>query len=115
MDNGYYRLFFKQIFARSMTNKRGGTIRTTFENIMNANKTVPHIIQGDGEFQEGVFRNSFIANNIRLIMSPYTPTSNGKVERANREVRKVIRAGFVRNNNFVLSAKSRKLYFECSK
>jgi len=97
--------FSNKIFGRSMTNKRGGTLRTTFENIMNANNTVPHIIQGDGEFQQGAFRQCCDANNIRLIKtSPYTPTSNGKVERANREVRKVIRAGFVRNNNFVWSA-----------
>ena len=88
-----------------MTNKRGGTLRTTFETIMNVNNTVPHIIQVDREFQQGAFRDCCTANNIRLIKtSPYTPTSNGKVERANREVRKVIRAGFVRNNNFVWSA-----------
>jgi transposase InsO family protein len=97
--------FSNKIFARSMTNKRGGTLRTTFETIMNVNNTVPHIIQGDGEFHQGAFRDCCAANDIRLIKtSPYTPTSNGKVERANREVRKVIRAGFVRNNNFVWSA-----------
>jgi len=110
-QNGHFKwimviidYFSGKVFARSMTNKRGATLRTTFETIMNVNNTVPHIIQGDGEFSQGAFRESCIANNIRLIRtSPYTPTSNGKVERANREVRKVIKAGFVRNNNFVWS------------
>ena len=96
--------FSNKIFARSMTNKRGATLRTTFETIMNVNNTIPHIIQGDGEFSQGAFRQSCITNNITLIKtSPHTPTSNGKIERANREVRKIIRAGFVRNNNFVWS------------
>jgi transposase InsO family protein len=93
--------FSGKIFARGMTNKRGATMRTTFEAIMNANNTVPHIIQGDGEFSQGEFRASCVANGIRMIKTnPYSPTSNGKIERANREIRKLIRAGFVRNNNF---------------
>jgi hypothetical protein len=59
--------FSNKIFARSMTNKRGATLRTTFETIMNVNNTIPHIIQGDGEFSQGAFRQSCITNNITLI------------------------------------------------
>ena len=89
------------IMARSMTNKRGATMRTNFEAIMTANNTTPHIVQADGEFSKGEFRESCIANGIQLIKTnPYTPTSNGMVERANREIRKVIRSAFLRNNNF---------------
>jgi len=110
-QNGHFKwimviidYFSGKVFARSMTNKRGATLRTTFETIMNVNNTVPHIIQGDGEFSQSAFRQSCTANNITLIKtSSHTPTSNGKIERANREVRKVIRAGFGRNNNFVWS------------
>jgi len=93
--------FSGKVFARGMRNKTGATMRTNFEAIMTANHTVPHIVQGDGEFSQGEFLASCIAHDITMIpTNPYSPTSNGMVERANREVRKLIRAGFVRNNNF---------------
>ena len=93
--------FSGKIFARGMRNKRGATMRTTFEAIMNANHTVPHEIQGDGEFSQGGFRDACDGNGIRVIKTnPYSPTSNGLIERKNKEIRKLIRAGFVRNNNF---------------
>jgi hypothetical protein len=94
--------FSGKIFARGMTNKRLPTVWTNFQNIMNLNNTSPHIVQADGEFNHNPFLANAHANGIRFIpTNPYSPTSNGMVERANREIRKIIRAGFVRNNNFV--------------
>ena len=93
--------FSGYIMARSMTNKRMPTVRTNMEAMFNANNTFPSKIQCDGEFDNNEIREMCNANGIQFIKtSPYTPTSNGMVERANREVRKVIRSGFVRNNSF---------------
>ena len=93
--------FSGKIFARGMTNKRLPTVWTNFQNIMNMNNTVPHILQADGEFNQGVFLANAQANGIRFIpTNVYTPTSNGMVENANKQIRRIIRAGFVRNNNF---------------
>jgi hypothetical protein len=83
-----------------MTNKRLPTVWTNFQNIMNMNNTVPHILQADGEFNQGVFLANAQANGIRFIpTNVYTPTSKA-VENANKQIRRIIRAGFVRNNNF---------------
>ena len=92
--------FSGKIFARGMRNKLGQTLRTNFENIMTANNTTPHEVQGDGEFSQGQFLASCVAHGIRNIKTnPHSPTSNGMVERANKEIRKMLRSGFVRNNN----------------
>lgn len=97
--------FSGKVFARSITNKRNSVANPTLSNAINdicvneAN-TFPHIIQGDGEFSAGAFRDWCNANNVELIRTTsYTPTSNGKIERVNREVRKKIKAGFIRNND----------------
>ena len=69
---------------------------------MNEAHTFPHIIQVDNEFSAGSFRTWCNNNNIRLIAtSPYTPNSNGKVERMNQEIRRKIKAGLIRNNDYV--------------
>ena len=68
----------------------------------NNNNRVPHILQADGEFNQGVFLANAQANGIRFIATNvYTPTSNGMVENANKQIRRIIRANFIRNNNFV--------------
>jgi hypothetical protein len=96
--------FSGKIFARGLTNKRLPTVWTNFQNIMNMNNTTPHIVQADGEFNQGIFLASCIANGIRFIpTNPYTPSSNGMVENANKQIRRIIRANIVRNNNFVWS------------
>ena len=94
--------FSGKIFARSLTNKRLPTVWTNFQNIMNTNNTVPHILQADGEFNQGVFLANAIAAGIRFIpTNVYSPTSNGMVENANKQIRRIIRANFIRNNNFI--------------
>ena len=70
--------------------------------------TYPQIIQVDngsafyGDFKDLMNKhNEENPNNkIKIIYTtPYTPTANGLVERMNRELRKKIRAGFIRHDN----------------
>lgn len=99
--------FSGRVFARSLTNNQNNQANPTLSNAMNdicVNEahTFPHIIQSDGEFAVGAFRNWCNLHNIQFIRTTsYTPVSNGKIERANREIRKKMKAGFVRNNNFI--------------
>lgn len=58
--------------------------------------TIPHIIQCDNEFNAGAFLVWSNLNGVRLIpVSAYTPTSNGKVERTNRESNKKENEGWI--------------------
>ena len=99
--------FSGKVFARAILINRNNQVNPFLSNALNdicvneAN-TYPHIIQGDSEFAVGAFRIWCNNHNITFIKTTsYTPNSNGKVERANREIRKKIKAGMVRNNNFV--------------
>lgn len=98
--------YTSKVFARHMPNKTLVTIKSKMEDICQSNNTYPHILQADGEFHAGNPNQANILerwcdeHNIEFIKTlSYTPTSNGKIERMNREIRKKIRAGFVRNNN----------------
>ena len=98
--------FSGKVFARGILNRNNNADNPTLSNAINdicvndAQNTFPHIIQGDGEFAVGAFRIWCNNNDVQFIKTTsYTPNSNGKVERVNREVRKKIKAGFVRNNN----------------
>jgi hypothetical protein len=99
--------FSGKVFARGITNRENNNLQPTLANAINdicVNEahTLPHIIQADGEFAVGAFRQWCNDNNVRFIQStPFTPTSNGKIERINREVRKKTKAGFIRNNNLI--------------
>ena len=93
--------FSGKVFGKSMPNKKMPTVVDRLQQLCNENgDTYPHIIQADNEFQTTALKRWCEEHNVQLIKtSPYMPTSNGKVERMNREIRKKIRAGFVRNNN----------------
>jgi hypothetical protein len=65
--------------------------------------TTPHILQGDNEFTSKLFKDW--CNNqvpkVKLINgNPFSSQSTGKVERANQEVRRRTRAGFIAHNDF---------------
>ena len=99
--------FTGKCWARSLANRNNNAAQPTLANAINdicVNEahTFPRIIQVDNEFSGGSFRTFCNNNNIRLIAtSPYTPNSNGKVERMNREIRRKIKAGLIRNNDYV--------------
>jgi hypothetical protein len=99
--------FSGKVWARGITNRENNNARPTLSNAINdicvnEAETFPNTIQADGEFAVGAFRDWCNQNNINLIKTTsYTPTSNGKIERMNREVRKKIKAGMIRNNNFL--------------
>lgn len=99
--------FSGKVWARGILNRSNNAINPTLSNAINdicvndAN-TFPHIIQCDGEFYVGEFRVWCNQNNIQLIRSnPYTPNSNGKVERMNREIRRKLKAYLVRINGHI--------------
>jgi len=102
--------FSGRVFARPLLNRNNNNANPTLSNALNdicVNEahTFPHIIQGDSEFAKGALLLWCQNNRITLIKTTsYTPNSNGKIERINREVRKKIKAGFVRNNNLSWSA-----------
>lgn len=98
--------YSSKVFARHMQNKSLVTIKSKMEDICQTNNTYPRILQADGEFHAGnpaqanILERWCDEHNIEFVKTlSYTPTSNGKIERMNREIRKKMRAGFVRNNN----------------
>ena len=99
--------FSGKVFARGISNRENNNIHPNLSNAINdicVNEahTFPHIIQAGGEFAVGAFRDWCNQHHIILIKTTsYTPNSNGKIERMNREVRKKIKAGMIRNNNFI--------------
>ena len=99
--------FSGKVFAGALRDKQNSiahpSLSTALNTICVANGTYPHILQGDNEFRPaGALAGWFLAHNIHSIRtSPYYPVSNGKVERMNRELRRKVKAGFIRNNNRV--------------
>ena len=104
--------FSKKVFARAMTGVQptSAQIANHFANICMTNgPSFPHILQSDngGEFQGALTvwintHNAAAPPNQRIhhiYTTSYNPQSNGQVERMNQEIRKKIKAGFVRNNN----------------
>ena len=100
--------FSGYVWARVLANKTDVSVQTRLNQIINtpfptgSSNTYPHILQTDSGAE---FRNANLAlyttnHQIRHIFTTsYSPESNGKVERANREIRKKIKAGNIRRNN----------------
>jgi hypothetical protein len=62
--------------------------------------TYPAVIQADSEFNQGDFAAYCALHLIVLIQTTsYTPWSNGKIERENREIRRKMKRGFAVHNN----------------
>jgi transposase InsO family protein len=109
--------FSGYIWARYIQNKNPITIRNALNNICTAQVnpplvngltapagaggTYPSTLQMDngGEFRNATMTAWAGVHNVVLMYTQsYTPKSNGKVERKNREIRKKIKAGYLRQN-----------------
>ena len=102
--------FSKKVFARPIRAKTAVNVRNAFQDICEneTNGTYPHILQTDNgtEFR-GALETWIQQHNIanpneqinHIFTKPYSPTSNGLVERMNQEIRRKIRSGFIRHNN----------------
>jgi transposase InsO family protein len=87
--------FSGYVWARVLTNKTDVSIRTRLNNTitspypLGSSNTYPHILQTDNgtEFSNAVLAAYTTQHQIKHIFTTsYTPQSNGKVERANREI-----------------------------
>ena len=94
--------FSGYVWARVLTNKTPASVQANLNNIITSpspagsSNTYPHILQTDSGTE---FRNATLAlytaqHQIKHIFTTsYSPESNGKVERASREIRKKLRLG----------------------
>ena len=101
------------LWTRRITNRTAQTIVNNLQSIVSSNLprgsggTAPRLLQCDQgpEFNNQNMFNFCNANNIKLILSKsYSPAANGKIERKNREDRKKIKAGFIRQNRNLWNA-----------
>ena len=100
--------FSKKVWAIPNKDLEASSNFEAFMSICRKENTYPQIIRVDngssfyGDFKDLMNKhNEENPNNkIKIIYTtPYTPTANGLVERMNRELRKKIRAGFIRHDN----------------
>ena len=102
--------FSSKTFARAIPNRNnttapgtpGGTLANAFLNIINvdAGGLPPESVVVDAEFAMGSFLMTCAALHVVVRKTTsYTPESNGKIERFNRTLRKVMRAYFIRTND----------------
>ena len=96
------------LWTRKLLNRTGQTIINNLNNIIEtnypngSNGTYPRLLQSDngGEFSNALMTAFCNNHNIQQILSSsHHPSANGKVERKNREIRKKIKAGFIRQNS----------------
>ena len=95
------------LWTRKILNRTAQIIVNKLQEIVNSNYpngsngTYPRLLQSDngGEFSNALMSAFCNNNNIQQILSlSHHPSANGKVERKNREIRKKIKAGFIRQN-----------------
>jgi transposase InsO family protein len=96
------------LFTRRITRKTGPVILATLQDIIatplpnGSGGTYPRLLQSDngGEFSNQAMTAYCAHVGIRQILSTsYHPQANGKIERKNREIRKKIKAIFIRRNS----------------
>jgi transposase InsO family protein len=100
--------FSSKVWARKLVNMTAVGVRNRFREICEQAQTTPKILQTDngtefrGIFTEYInqFNREHPQEQIERVFSlPYSPTTQGKVERMNGELRRKIKEGFIRNNN----------------
>jgi hypothetical protein len=94
--------FSGKCFAKALQNRILAGIKDKLQDICTENNTYPRIIQADGEFHKQPMLRWCEEHEIEFIKTTaYMPNSNGRTERMNREIRKKVKAGFIRNNNHI--------------
>ena len=96
-------IFSRKVFLNKLKRKEAIDTQIAFQEIVNKNEIAPNYLMSDnGTEWLGVFKQYCDDNEIKqLFTRSYSPQANGVVERMNKEVRKIMRAFFVRNNNRV--------------
>jgi hypothetical protein len=94
-------IFSRKVFLNKMKLKDAETTRDAFAEIINDAGVSPKYLMSDnGKEWLGEFKEFCKENEIKQIFTrSYSPEANGVVERMNKEIRKIIRAFFVRNFN----------------
>ena len=96
--------FSKKVWARALTDNNAEQVLEAFKSISNETQppTYPHILITDNgkEFSNENIKQYCREHQIQQrLATSYKPTTNGLTERMNREIRKKIKAGFIKNNN----------------
>ena len=94
-------VFSRKVFLNKIKNKDAISARDAFAEIINQATITPKYLMSDnGTEWAGEFADYCKENDIKqLFTRSYSPEANGVVERMNKEIRKIMRAFFVRNNN----------------
>jgi hypothetical protein len=96
-------IFSRKVFLNKLKLKEAINTATAFEEIINRLDVKPTYLLSDngtewlGEFSQMCEDNEIKQNFTRS----YSPEANGVVERMNKEIRKIMKAFFIRNNNQV--------------
>lgn len=98
--------FSGKCWARGLSSrdndKETDDIPKAFIEICEEAETYPKYVQCDGEFDKGAIKRWCKTKKIKMIkVASYSPTANAKIERLNREMRKKIKANFVKTNLLV--------------
>jgi hypothetical protein len=93
-------IFSRKVFLTKLKTKDAIQTREALKEVIDANTKPKYVLSDNGLEWGGDFASYCKENDIKqLYARSYSPESNGIVERANKEIRKIIRAFFVRNNN----------------
>lgn len=94
-------IFSRKVFLNKLKFKEARNTSMAFQQIMNKADIQPKYLMSDrGKEWLGEFETMCNQNNIKqLFTRSYSPEANGVVERMNKEIRKIIKAFFLRNNN----------------
>ena len=94
--------FSKKVWAKGITERRATNIRDALIFITNQSNTYPLILQSDNgpEFKNNIVSTWAQNHNIRWVhTTSYTPQANGLIENFNGKLRKMMRDGYLRNQN----------------
>lgn len=94
--------FSRKVWARPLKSKETQPVLSAIDSICQEAEIYPHIIQADngGEFKNYILLDWYKTKKIKPIFTlPYAPESNGLIENFNKQLRKMMREIFIRNNN----------------